>query len=109
MHDLDGGHTSAPCRPGPEDGELSVVSGGGPAEGVALWRVVRIERLGATLWQRLDGSLDAGASYASSSELLTLDLAARVILTRARAQFQPGRQLDHHAAAGRRRDTAATT
>ena len=47
-----------------------------------LWRVVKIERLGATVWQRLDGSVDAGLSYASSSELLTIDLAARVTLNR---------------------------
>ena len=52
-----------------------------------LWRVVKIERLGATVWQRLDGSVDAGVSYASSSELLTIDLAARVVLNR------PGHEL----------------
>ena len=43
---------------------------------------MKIERLGATVWQRLDGSFDAGVSYASSSELLTIDLAARVVLNR---------------------------
>src|SRR5262249_35490258 len=50
-------------------------------------RVVRIQRLGATFWQRLDGSLDAGVSYTSSSELLKIDLAARVVLTRPGHQY----------------------
>jgi hypothetical protein len=39
------------------------------------------------LWKRLEGSVDAGVSYASSSELLTVDLAARVVLNR------PGHEL----------------
>lgn len=86
VEDLDGGQYFGSLTAGPQEGELGIATAGG-LRGVALWRVVRIQRLGATLWQRLDGSLDVGASYTSSSELLKIDLAARVSLTRAANQF----------------------
>jgi len=86
VEDLGGGQYIGSLAAGPQDGELGIVTAGG-LRGVALWRVVRMQRLGATLWQRLDGSLDAGVSYTSSSELLKIDLAARVILTRAANRF----------------------
>jgi hypothetical protein len=86
VEDLDGGQYIGSLTAGPQEGELGIVAAGG-LRGLALWRVVRIQRLGATLWQRLDGSLDVGASYTSSSELLKIDLAARVILTRAGHRF----------------------
>jgi hypothetical protein len=79
--DLDGGQYFGALSPGPREGELIVASAGG-SQTLDLSRVVTIQRLGATLWQRLDGSIDAGVSYTSSSELLKLDLAARVVLTR---------------------------
>jgi hypothetical protein len=87
VHELGGGQYFGALGPGPKDGELSVVPVAGAEKVLPLWRVVKIERLGATVWQRLDGSVDAGVSYASSSELLTLDLATRVVLTR------PGHEL----------------
>jgi hypothetical protein len=86
VDDLDGGKHFGALRPGPKDGELSVVFPGGERT-LDLLRVVRIQRLGATLWKRLDGSVDAGVSYTSSSELLKIDLAARVVLTRPGHQF----------------------
>jgi uncharacterized protein DUF481 len=86
LEDLDGGQYYGSLRPGPKEGELSVVSPFG-VRTLELWRVVKIERLGATLWQRLDGSIDAGVSYTSSSELLKIDLSARVVLTRPGHQF----------------------
>jgi hypothetical protein len=49
---------------------------------VALGRVAKIQRVGATFWKRLDGSINVGASYTSSSELLKLDLTASVVNTR---------------------------
>jgi hypothetical protein len=82
VHELDGGQYFGSLRPGPRDGDLTVVPATGAETVLPLSRVLRIERLGATVWQRLDGSIDAGASYASSSELLTLDLSARVVLNR---------------------------
>jgi uncharacterized protein DUF481 len=86
VEDLDGGQYLGTLTSGPQAGELGIATAGG-VRGVALGRVVRMQRLGATLWQRLDGSLDAGVSYTSSSELLKIDLAARVILTRAANRF----------------------
>ena len=82
VHELGGGQYFGALRPGPKDGELTVAAASGADKVLPLWRVVKIERLGATLWQRLDGSVDAGMSYTSSSELLTIDLAARVALNR---------------------------
>jgi hypothetical protein len=82
VHELAGGQYFGALRPGPLDGELSVVPMAGAEKVLPLSRVVKIERLGTTVWKRLDGSIDAGVSYASSSELLTIDLAARVVLNR---------------------------
>jgi putative salt-induced outer membrane protein YdiY len=82
LHELGGGQYFGALRPGPQAGELTVATLSGTDKVLPLWRVVKIERLGATIWQRLDGSVDAGMSYTSSSELLTIDLAARVALNR---------------------------
>jgi hypothetical protein len=82
VHELGGGQYFGALRPGTQDGEVTVVPVTGAEKVLPLWRVVKIERLGATLWRRLDGSVDAGLSYASSSELLTVDLAAHVVLNR---------------------------
>ena len=82
VHELGAGQYFGALRPGPGAGELTVASVKGTEKVLPLARVVKIERLGATLWKRLEGSVDAGLSYASSSELLTIDLAARVELNR---------------------------
>ena len=82
VHELGGGPYFGALRPGPGTDELTVASVRGAEKVLPLLRVVKIERLGATVWQRLDGSVDVGLSYASSSELLTLDLATRVVLNR---------------------------
>ena len=86
VEDMGGGQYFGALRPGAREGHLDVVSDAGGWT-VEILRVVRIQRLGATLWQRLDGSLDAGVSYASSSELLKLDLAGRVALKRPGHEF----------------------
>ena len=49
-----------------------------------LLSVVRIQRIGASFWQRLDGSVDIGASYASSSDLLKIDASASATYRRPR-------------------------
>jgi putative salt-induced outer membrane protein YdiY len=79
--DIDGRQFFGALRPGLRPGDVRVVSPLGDWA-LDLLRVVVIQRLGATFWQRLDGSIDAGISYTSSSELLKIDLAARVVMTR---------------------------
>jgi hypothetical protein len=86
VDDVSGRQYLGSLRPGPKDGDIQVVNVNGERT-LALADVVTIRRLGATIWQRLDGSLDVGLSYASSSELFTADLAARVVLTRAGHHF----------------------
>lgn len=79
--DIDGRQFFGALRPGLRPGEVRVVSPVGDWS-LDLLRVVVIQRLGATFWKRLDGSIDAGISYTSSSELLKLDLSARIVMTR---------------------------
>jgi len=75
IYDLDGRRYVGSLEPGSVAGELRVVGPDG-AYVVELKRIGRLLRLGATFWQRLDGSLSLGASYASASELFKLDFAA---------------------------------
>ena len=79
--DIDGRQFFGALRPGGKPGEIRVESSLGDWT-LNLLHVIVIHRLGATFWQRLDGSIDAGISYTSSSELFKLDFAARVVMTR---------------------------
>ena len=81
VEDQDGRQFFGALRPGLRPAELRIVSTLGDWT-LDLLRVVVIQRLGATFWQRLDGSIDAGVSYTSSSELLKIDLSARIVMTR---------------------------
>lgn len=72
---LDGSRYVGSLEPGAIPGELRIASPAG-ATTLAFRDVVGIRRLGATFWRRLDGSIDAGTSYTSATELFTLDLAA---------------------------------
>lgn len=62
-------------QPGPYAGAVTVETATGLRHLDAL-ALGRISRLGATLWGRIDGSIDLGASFASSNNLFTLDLSA---------------------------------
>jgi hypothetical protein len=55
-----------------------VIAWRGKTETVELRNIVRMRRLDTSFWRRLDGSIDAGASYTSASELFKLDLAAAI-------------------------------
>jgi hypothetical protein len=77
VDDLDGGRYVGALEPGPVPGQLSVASGGRSVL-LTVSEIASIRRIGATFWQRLDGSVDAGASYTSASEIFTLDVAAAV-------------------------------
>ncbi len=62
-------------EPGPQAGVLSVATATGVLD-LNVLAIGRLSRLGETLWGRIDGSIDLGASYTSSTELFMLDFAA---------------------------------
>jgi hypothetical protein len=76
VEDVQGHRWVGSLQPGPAGSELRIGSGEG-APTVALARVIRMRRIGATFWQRLGGSLDVGTSY-NASQLFTLDGAAEL-------------------------------
>jgi len=86
IEDLAGGRYFGSLRPGAQDGQLEVVGLLG-VQSLELRRIVLVRRLGATFWQRLDGSIDIGASYASSSELLKIDVSAETVFRRAGSEL----------------------
>lgn len=73
VEDMRGRLRFGSLRPAADAGRLEVVNieGGQP---LALREVARIQLVKATFWDRISGSLDAGASYTSASELLELDV-----------------------------------
>lgn len=73
VEDMRGRLRFGSLRPAAEASRLEVVNieGGQP---LALREVARIQLVKATFWDRISGSLDAGASYTSASELLELDV-----------------------------------
>ena len=64
-------------RPGPDASSVEVVADWGN-DVLPLDRVARVQLVKSGFWDRMDGSIDAGASYASSTELLQLDLDAEI-------------------------------
>jgi uncharacterized protein DUF481 len=77
VEDLKGGQYHGSLRAGPGEGDLSIDSASG-TQTVPLLEVARIDRLGATFWKRLDGSIDLGLSYTSASDLLALNFSSQV-------------------------------
>jgi hypothetical protein len=47
-----------------------------------MWRVTEIRPIGASFWQRLDGSIDVGFNYTRSSEIAQLNLNSVTIFRR---------------------------
>jgi len=70
---MSGGLVFGSLRPGPGEGVLEVVADWG-TEALPLREVARIQRVKSSFWDRWKGSVDAGASYTSASELLQLEL-----------------------------------
>ena len=62
---------------GPGAASVEVVADWGN-EVLALDQVARIQLVKSRFWSRLDGSIDAGAGYTSATELLQLDLDAKI-------------------------------
>ncbi|HXY38774.1 MAG TPA: DUF481 domain-containing protein [Vicinamibacteria bacterium] len=61
-------------------GELRIVSLGGVETVLSLLEVATVYRIGASFWQRLEGSFDAGASYTKASDLFSLDVSAAIAM-----------------------------
>jgi hypothetical protein len=76
VEDVQGHRYVGSLQPGPTEVELRIGSGE-EAPTVALARVIRVRRIGATFWQRLEGSVDVGTSY-NASELFNLDAAGEL-------------------------------
>jgi len=77
VDDVGGRRYVGSLEPGAQPGEVRIVSGGASAV-LPVTKVVRLRRIGSTFWKRLDGSVDAGASYTSASALFKLDLSAEI-------------------------------
>jgi len=69
---MGGGLLFGSLRPGPGEGTLEVVADWG-TETLPLRDVARIQLVKSGFWQRFKGSIEAGASYTSASELLQLE------------------------------------
>lgn len=83
VDDLHGNLYLGSLAPGAEAGQLQIDWRGRTAT-VELSAVVRMRRLHTSFWERLEGSLDLGASYTSASELARFDLAATIGVERPR-------------------------
>ena len=77
VDDLSGNRFLGTLAPGPAAGQL-LIAWEGRDDTVPLAHVVRMRRLYTSFWQRLDGSLDVGASYTSASELFKVDIAGTI-------------------------------
>jgi hypothetical protein len=77
VDDLQGNRYMGSLEPGVLPGQLRIVWTD-TAEAVDLLSVVRLRRLSKSFWKRLDGSIDAGASYTSASELFKLDFSGTI-------------------------------
>jgi hypothetical protein len=75
IDDQDGNRYLGALSPGAAEGEMTVTTIIGPIA-LPMRSVVGMQRIGAGFWQRIDGSIDLGASYTSSSDLLKIDASA---------------------------------
>ena len=86
IEDINGRVYFGKLREGPRSADVSVESATG-IRNIDMLSVVRISRLGESLWKRLDGTLDLGTSFTSASELFTLDFASETTFERPRYEF----------------------
>jgi len=73
VQDMDGGLYLGSLRPGRAEGALEVVADRGEHT-LPLRRVAHIQLVKSGFWDRFRGSVDAGASYTSATELLQIEL-----------------------------------
>ncbi len=83
VEDLAGRLFFGSLQRGPEAASVEVVADWGN-DVLALAKVARIQLVRSGFWDRIGGSIDAGAGYTSATELLQLDLDARVRYRRPR-------------------------
>jgi hypothetical protein len=73
VEDMEGGLYFGLLRPGRDEGTLEVVADWG-TNALLLRSVARIQLVKSSFWDRFRGSVDAGASYTSATELLQVEL-----------------------------------
>jgi hypothetical protein len=83
VEDMEGGLYFGSLRPGRAEAALEVVADWGE-NALLLRRVARIELVKSGFWDRFRGSVDAGASYTSATELLQVELDADLYFRRPR-------------------------
>lgn len=81
IEDENGNRYLGTLGPGAAAGEMNVTTVIGNIT-VPMRSVVGIQRIGAGFWQRIDGAVDLGASYTSSSELLKIDASVKATYLR---------------------------
>jgi hypothetical protein len=74
VEDLAGRQYFGVIEPGPEPGEIKMHTSAGPVV-LPIAYIVQLERLGATFWQRLDGSVDLGSTFTGANSLLQINFA----------------------------------
>jgi putative salt-induced outer membrane protein YdiY len=77
VEDVAGGQYFGVIEPGDTPGEMKILTSSGPVI-LPIVDVAQLTRLGASFWQRLDGSVDLGSTYASANSLLQLNFALNV-------------------------------
>jgi hypothetical protein len=75
IDDESGSRYLGALSPGAAAGEMIVKTRVGDLT-LPMHSVVHMQRIGAAFWQRWDGSIDLGASYTSSSDLLKIDMSS---------------------------------
>ena len=73
VEDMEGGLYFGALQPGGSEGAIRVVSDWGD-NALLLHRVARLQLVKSGFWDRFRGSIDAGASYTSATELLQVEL-----------------------------------
>jgi hypothetical protein len=96
VEDMQGRLHFGALRPAPQGSVLEVVNTLG-AEPLALGMVARIQLVEARFWARISGSLDAGVSFTSASELLQVNVDGDVLFRRPKFELSA----DAHAVASR--------
>jgi outer membrane scaffolding protein for murein synthesis (MipA/OmpV family) len=89
VEDMGGRLLFGSLRRGAAEGTLEVFADWG-TEALPLPRVARIQLVKSSFWARFRGSIDAGASYTSASELLQVELDGDLSFRRPRFELTAG-------------------